>query len=213
MKILIVDAMPLMARCFKPPMAEFSTQAGEPTGLRFGFIRCLRSYKERTEADKVVVCWDSGPFSRLEHLVEDAGLRAKIKDEAPMLAELIALTGYASAWFDDHPAQDVIGSLVKKFAADGHQIVVMSSNRTLWSLVGGRILFWEPGEKRKGRYIGPAEVRAEAGHPPGMMAQQFQELEKMEFRRGHGDPNLLEALFTRLEFKSLMKHVEELALG
>jgi 5'-3' exonuclease len=215
MKILLVDATPLMVRAFKGPLTAFTNAKGEQTGLRYGFVRCLRSYKERTEADKVVVAYDpAGLFQdRLEFLVEDPGLRSKIEAEAQKVLEMVALTGYASAFMEGHPARDVVGTLAKKFEGDGHDVLVSSTDRDLLSIVGGRVRFWEPAEQRKGRFVGPAEVMQETGRAPGKLEKMFENLERMEFRRGLGDPNLLEALFEKLEFKSLMKHVEELAFG
>lgn len=174
-----MDGAPLAFRCRKG-VGHFTNSAGEPTGLRFGFLRTLASYDRKVKADRTVVIWDAhghrspeGKSVRPEAV--ERGYKANrdaTSDDArevwegiPAVRDLLRLTKYTQAWEDGYEADDVIGSLARHFSGQGVSVVVASPDRDLWQLVGPRIQCWMPGSSSRGDYVGPAEVLQAFGVP------------------------------------------------
>ena len=102
--ILLLDASPLIYANFVQ-VGHFSTKAGEPTGLRYGFARSVRSYADKVRADKVCVVFDKpGPVHKAagvetyksDRVVTDD--KRRMWDQVPALRDLISLT----RWETEH---------------------------------------------------------------------------------------------------------------
>lgn len=192
MRILLIDASPLMFKVFTGPVRDFSTAAGEPTGLRFGFLRSVRAYEKKTKPEKVVVVWDPpGTSSVRENLGESErgykGNREHTREEAemiwggvPKLFEMLSLTKYTQAWAEGYEADDVIGTLARQLAGQGAEVMIHSVDRDLWQLFGHTLIMGWENDKKKGRVIGPAEVIAEFGVAPRHL---------LFYRAVEGDPS------------------------
>ena len=112
--ILLVDASPLVYSNFDK-IGHLSTSTGEPTGLRYGFMRSVRSYAERTSATKVVICFDTlgtpikasnVPEYKLNR--ETTPTKQKMYNQVPALKEMIRLTWYSQAEAPGYEADDLI---------------------------------------------------------------------------------------------------------
>lgn len=190
-KILLVDASPLMFRTFSGPVRGFSTSSGEPTGLRFGFLRGVRAMVKAIEPEKTVVVYDA---HRSEHIAEmmegvDRDVRTPPEREflgasrrgykgnretdsrtaqmiwggLPKLREMLCLTEYAQAWAPGFEADDVIAALARTFSAQGARIVVASPDRDLWQLfTHDAVVGWDQVEKK---YVGPKDAMEHFGVP------------------------------------------------
>jgi DNA polymerase-1 len=118
------------------------TSFGEPTGLRYGFIRQLRSYKEKTGADKVIVCWDTpAPIlkatGRAEYKAnrESTPNKQKMYGQLPQLRNLLSHTCYSQAEADGYEADDLMGFFSRKLGQQGHRSVIVTTDRDMYQLV------------------------------------------------------------------------------
>ena len=177
MRILLIDASPLLFKVFTGPVKEFTTRTGEKTGLRFGVVRAVRAYEKKLNPDKVVLCWDmnthagSGPRfdnergykGNRDHTSEEA---REIWDGIHDVQAMLALTKYTQAWADGFEADDVIGTLARQLAEQGSEVVIHSVDRDLWQLFSNPLIVGWENDKKKGQFFGPADVIGHFGVPP-----------------------------------------------
>ena len=151
--ILLVDASPLIYSNFNA-MKRFKTKAGEPTGLRFGFMRSMRSYVEKTKADRVAICLDLlGVVKKAVGVPEYKANRVWSKDkeemydQIPNLLEMLSYTRYAQVQAEGYEADDVIAHLARKFEVGNHDVFIVSPDNDLLQLVSKRVRIWMPPKK------------------------------------------------------------------
>ena len=177
MRILLIDASPLLFKVFTGPVKDFSTASGEKTGLRFGVVRAVRAYEKKLNPDKVVLCWDmnsykgSGP--RFDNERGYKGNRDHTSVEAREIWDgihdvqaMLSLTKYTQAWADGYEADDVIGTLARQLAEQGAEVVIHSVDRDLWQLFSDPLIVGWENDKKKGTFIGPADVINQFGVTP-----------------------------------------------
>jgi len=151
--ILLVDASPLIYANYNA-MKRFKTKLGEPTGLRFGFMRSMRSYVEKTQADRVAICLDlPGEVKKAEGIAEYKANRTwtpekeEMYAQVPQLMEMLSYTRYATASAKGYEADDVIAHLAKKFAKANHQVYIVTPDNDLLQVVANNVRIWMPPKK------------------------------------------------------------------
>lgn len=152
-KILIVDASPLIYAVYDT-QGHLSTSSGEPTGLRYGFLRSVRSYKERTKCNKVVLAFDTkGPIKKAEGLEtykanrEFTETKANMYSQVPALRELIELTNWTQIEAPGYEADDIIGAVARAKSQRGDHIVIVTPDNDAAQLVNDRVNIFTPGKK------------------------------------------------------------------
>lgn len=153
--ILLVDASPLIYANYNA-MKRFKTKAGVSTGLRFGFMRSMRSYVEKTQADRVAICLDlPGPVKKAEGVEDYKANRAwteekqEMYDQVPDLMTMLSYTRYARVQAEGYEADDVIAFLARKFAKANHSVYIVSPDNDLLQLVNDKIQIWMPPKKKE----------------------------------------------------------------
>lgn len=152
--VLIIDASPLIYATFAS-VGHFSTQAGEPTGLRYGFLRSVKSYAEKTKADKVVIAFDlPGQIEKAKDRQEYKANRdwtpekATMYAQVPALRELLADTWFTQADAEGFEADDVIATIARPLAAQANTVLVVTTDNDLCQLISPRIKIWMPPKKK-----------------------------------------------------------------
>jgi len=138
--ILLIDASPLIYSNFNS-IGFLESENGEPTGLRFGFLRSTRSYTEKNQADRTVLCFDlPGLVKKAEgHSTYKSNRvwteeKNKMYGQVPELREMLSLTKYTQADAEGYEADDVIGSLARQMESQGHLGEVVNTHRYLVSV-------------------------------------------------------------------------------
>lgn len=155
---LLIDASPLMYAVANTPVGSFTTSRGEPTGLRFGLLRSIRSYTEQTKADKTVICYDtSDPVVKAVGYEEYKSNRTWTPEKEAMysqvsgLKDLLSLTKYAQIEAAGYEADDVIGCVARKLAAQGHDVLIVTPDNDMLQLIWDpKIRIWMPAQPKKG---------------------------------------------------------------
>lgn len=175
MRILIVDASPLIYATFHK-VGHLSSSRGEPTGLRFGLVRTVKSYETKTKADLVVLAFDlptkTNPIlkaiGRQEYKSnrEITPEKEKMFSQIPALRDLISLTKWTQVDAEGYEADDLIGAIARAKASRGNDIIIVTTDNDMMQLVRSNVRIFQPGKSaRKGRpatkdgYVGPGEVR------------------------------------------------------
>lgn len=183
MKVLLVDAMPIVYSSFSK-VGHLSTAAGEPTGLRYGFLRNVRSYKERTGAEKVVIVWDTKePVLKAQGLEDtyktgrsntvqqgtDGEVNKQVMfDQIQGVKDMIALTSWSQVEAPGYEADDIVGELAGRLQVQGHQPIICSTDNDLCQAVTEDCLIFIPKKKdeKKDSYKDRAWVRRQFGVEP-----------------------------------------------
>lgn len=152
-RILVIDASPLIYATYSK-VGHLSTPDGTPTGLRYGFIRSVNSYRKKTKADQVVLAFDSpGQVVKAEGREEYKSNReftdekSKMYSQVPDLRALIELTAWTQIDAPGYEADDIIGAIARAKAPRGDEVVIVSADNDMAQLVGHNVKIFEPGKK------------------------------------------------------------------
>lgn len=154
--ILLVDGSPIVYSVYN--VIGHLSHNGEPTGLRYGFLKNVRSYAKKQEVDRVVICWDTpGTSIKAQHFPEYKnnrntskikGVKEQMYSQIPALKHLIGLTRWSQAEAVGFEADDVIAGLCRKLSLDGHKITIISPYEDLFQLIFNDVTVWWPPNKQ-----------------------------------------------------------------
>ena len=171
---LVIDGHNLAVRCATAPgLGELKDSQGRPTGAIVGFLNTLASLKKRFPGVMIYVTWD-GSSQRRKKLFsgyKDGRGNPRAAFETSWLQAALPLFGVTQAWNPVEEADDAIATLVRGPLA-GQSNVIFSNDRDLLQLVTSSTSQLIPAVGAgKEKLMGPAEVEAEYGVTPTMMAQ------------------------------------------
>jgi len=142
-RLVLIDGSSYLYRAFHalPPLTN---SAGEPTGALFGVVNMLRAILNSKPDYAAFVSDASGPTFRDELYAEYKANRQAMPDDLarqvePMLAIVSAL-GFPILRVDGVEADDVIGTLALRAAAQGMDVNVSTSDKDFAQLVGPGIV-------------------------------------------------------------------------
>lgn len=170
-KVLLVDGHSLFHRAFHalPPL---STREGQPTNAVYGFLQMLLALLEEEQPDYAAVALDvPAPTFRNEIFADYKGQRPPtdeaLKAQLPLLPEVVDALGLSVVELEGFEADDVIGTLAARAAAEGYQVTIVTGDRDLLQLVrdGVEVVTTLRGIKETRRYDLDA-VREEYGLEP-----------------------------------------------
>jgi DNA polymerase-1 len=165
-RLLVIDAANALYRAFfaLPPLRSPS---GAPTGAVYGFANMLRKLIREEKPDAIAVAMDprGGGFRRELYADYKSTRDAQPEDltlQLPVARELIDAWRLPVLEVPGFEADDVIATLATT-APEGWEVVIVSSDKDLMQLVGGRVVLLD---SMKDKRIGPAEVVERFGVPP-----------------------------------------------
>jgi DNA polymerase I len=164
MNVLLVDLSPLLYAVFNTNQIRFKTKAGEPTGLRFGVLRSIRHYEKEVKADRTVIVLDAHHVTpagddavKLSMKVAASGQAATYKANrtpspelwkmVPDVMTMLELTHWTQAQAPGFEADDVLGTLARRFASQGHQIFIATNDGDMDQLVSESISIFDIRDK------------------------------------------------------------------
>ena len=168
-RLVIIDAANCLYRAFfgLPPLRAAD---GFPTNAVFGFAKMLAKVIREEKPDAVVVVFDppGGSFRNQLHPEYKANRDAQPEDlsaQFPVARELVEAHRISVLEVAGFEADDVIATLVKTAPPDT-EVAIVSTDKDLMQLVDERVSLLDT---VKGTRIGPAEVEARFGVPPGLL--------------------------------------------
>ncbi|MBW3635391.1 MAG: hypothetical protein KY445_02855, partial [Armatimonadetes bacterium] len=174
-KLLLVDGYSLLYRAFfsSPP---FSTQAGEPTGALYGFIRMVTRLLDENQPDYAVVAIDA-PGGTFRHDADETYKANRsvtpddLKIQQKLVRELLdglSIPRYEHVGFE---ADDVIGTLASRGASRGEEVIIVTGDGDYLQLVEDkvRVLLTRKGVSDLETYD-EAAVQARYGFAPKLVA-------------------------------------------
>ena len=164
-KIFLVDGSNHAFRVFfaMPRM----TAGGLNTGALLGFANMLRSFEKEHQPDHVVVVFDKGPSFRVDLFDDYKGHRPEMPEELreqwPKIPELVEAWGYRCVDMEGWEADDIIGTLAKRWAGPDCHVWMVTGDKDFYQLVDDNISILDVMKKKEIRH---AEVVERFGVGP-----------------------------------------------
>jgi len=130
----------IYAAYFAPMTQRLTSPTGEPTKAVYIFTRAILGLIQRQNPDMLAVAMDSKtPTFRSEIYAEYKAHRPPMPDDMPMqinrIEEILDALNIPVLRLDGFEADDVIGTLAKKAAADGYDCLICSKDKDILQLL------------------------------------------------------------------------------
>lgn len=170
--VMLVDGFGLIFRAYFAIPPTLATATGEQTNAVYGFATMLLDTIASRKPDYAVIALEGGRTFR--HDIHEAykGTRSEtpvdLIEQIGRVKELIAALGIPVKQKETFEADDIIGSLSRKLADEGYDVIIVTGDSDLLQLVEDHIIAVLPGTKRFGelREYDTAAVLDRYGFPP-----------------------------------------------
>ncbi|WP_341743784.1 DNA polymerase I [Azonexus hydrophilus] len=165
--LLLVDGSSYLYRAYHA-LPDLRNPAGEPTGALYGVLNMLRRLESDHKADYKAVVFDAkGKTFRDDWYPEYKAHRPPMPDDLRAQIEPIHAAIAAAGWpvlcVDGVEADDVIGTLATKAAADSIDTLISTGDKDLTQLVGPHVRWYNTMSEEM---LDAAGVEAKFGVPP-----------------------------------------------
>ncbi len=170
--IVLVDGYGLIFRAYFALPPTLTTGDGEQTNAVYGFASMLLDVLRQRNPEYAVIALESGKTFRHELYADYKGTRsempADLRSQISRVRELIDALGIPVQQKEMYEADDVIGTLSRELADQGHQVIIITGDSDLLQLVDDNILVVLPGARRFGEFreFGPEAVFERYGFGP-----------------------------------------------
>jgi len=129
-------------------VSRWKTSDGEPTAGTYGFVSVLMRYLEQDRPDYLAVAFDVGRTFRDDLFDDYKGTREKMPDDLRVqierIREIVDAFNIPRLEMENYEADDVLGSIARKVAAQGLGVKIITGDRDLLQLVDDRIIVTLP---------------------------------------------------------------------
>jgi len=173
--LLLIDGHSQAYRAYFGIKTPLSTRAGEPTSAVYGFTRKLLAALRDYHPDCIAVAFDAGDTWRHAEFPDYKATRDVMPDDMRTQMEriesLLRAFNIPIITYPNFEADDVLGTLARKAAAQGHDVLVMTGDRDMFQLVDERvkILYTSGGPNPVTSVYGIEQIQERYGLTP----QQF----------------------------------------
>jgi DNA polymerase I len=170
-RILLVDAMGYIFRAFFAPMDRLQTSSGIPTKVPYLFATMMRRLLKNQDLhpDYVAVVFDvSAPTFRDKLFAAYKAQRPPMPDDLavqiPFVRRFCEAMRMTILEYPGYEADDVIGTLARQAAQKDLDVFIVTSDKDLMQLVGGRVRLLNP--SKNDLLVDAAKVEEIMGVPP-----------------------------------------------
>lgn len=167
-KLVLIDGHSILNRAFYG-IPDLTNSEGLHTNAVYGFLNIMFKILEEEQADHLAVAFDlKEPTFR--HKMYDAykGTRKpmpeELREQVPLMKEVLGAMGIPIMTLAGYEADDILGTLAKKNAAEGVEVSIVSGDRDLLQLADTHIKIRIPKTIRAGTEIKdyyPEDVKRE----------------------------------------------------
>lgn len=169
-KLFLLDAYALIYRAYYALIrSPRITSAGFNTSAVFGFCNTLDEVLRKENPSHIAVCFDpKGDTFRHEMYADyKANREAQPEDislSVPVIKEIVEAYDIPVFEVPGYEADDVIGTLARKAAAEGFTVYMMTPDKDYGQLVTDQVMMYRPSLRGQGFELrGPAEICAKYG--------------------------------------------------
>lgn len=177
-KWLLIDGFNLAYRCFHA-LPELTRADGFPTGALHGWVKSIWKLAEQEQPKAILVFFDlGGAQDRLalhpEYKAQRKEMPEPLTRQIEPLKQLTRAMGLAGIEQDGVESDDLLAAEAVALARNGHEVVIVSSDKDFAQLVGERITIMLPppsaNPKLGWRRLDAAGVAEKFGVPPAKIA-------------------------------------------
>lgn len=176
-RLFLVDSFNLIFRAYHarqrtgaPPMR---TSRGSSTEAVYIFHTMLRRLRKQYDPRYLAAVFESeGPTFRDEAFADYKATRTEtppeLLEQIPLIEQLLAALRVPVLKAPGYEADDVIGTMARRAAAEGFEVWIVSSDKDMLQLVGGGVFMLDP--MKNDTVYDPDKVREFKGVPPERIA-------------------------------------------
>lgn len=177
-KWLLIDGFNLAYRCFYA-IPELTRADGFPTNCLHGWVKSLWKLADQERPEAILVFFDlGGPQDRLALLPEYKAQREEMPEalsrQLPYVKQLTRALGYVGVEIEGVESDDILASQARALADQGHEVLIVSSDKDFAQIVDERIKVMLPpptaNPKLGWRLLDAAGVVEKFGVPPRQIA-------------------------------------------
>jgi DNA polymerase-1 len=217
-RIFLIDAMSFIFRAYHAMARQrgMSTRTGLPTAAVFVFVNMLRKLRDDFSPHYLAAVFDvAAPTFRDQQYKEYKANRSEMPGELAQQIPYIrrALQAYRIPILEvsGFEADDVIGTLAAKAAAQGRPVYVVSSDKDMLQLVNERVLVLNP--PKDNLICDAAKVEEILGVPPerviDVMALRGDSIDNIPGAPGIGDKGSVEIIKRFGSLEAALDHAAE----
>jgi len=167
-RLYLIDGYSNIFRAFYAIRSGLSTSSGMPTNAVYGFINMLRKLLRDEEPELIGIAFDvSGATIRKEQYEDYKANRRPMPDDLkiqiPFVRRAIEAHKIPILELERYEADDVLGTLSKKAAAAGYDVVIVSADKDLMQLITENVTMMHTS---RDKMYDPALVTEDFGVPP-----------------------------------------------
>jgi len=217
-RIFLIDAMSFIFRAYHAMARQrgMSTRKGLPTAAIYVFVNMLRKLRDDFSPQYLAAVFDvAAPTFRDQQYKEYKANRSEMPGDLAQQIPYIrrALEAYRIPILEvpGYEADDVIGTLAKKAAAQGRPVYVVSSDKDMLQLVNDRVLVLNP--PKDNLICDAAKVEEILGVPPSrvvdVMALRGDSIDNIPGAPGIGDKGSVELIQRFGTLEAALDHAAE----
>jgi DNA polymerase-1 len=161
----------IYAAHFAPMRQQLSSPSGEPTKATFIFTTALLGLIEKNRPDMIAVALDcEAPTFRTAVFAEYKANRPPMPEELPVqverIREILRAMRIPILSMEGYEADDIIGTLAKKAAGDGLDVLICSKDKDILQLLDHHVRTYDI---KTGKITDSETMRQEMGIGPGQI--------------------------------------------
>ena len=219
-KIFLIDAMGFIFRAFFAPMARLNSPSGIPTKVPYLFGNMLRKLLKEAQPDYLAVVFDPpGPTFRdklfADYKAERPSMPEELASQLPLVRRLCQALRLPMIEFPGYEADDVIGALARQAERRDLDVYIVTSDKDLMQLVGGRVQLLRPGQSagKPDLVVDAAKVEELMGAPPEkvpeIMALMGDSIDNIPGAKGIGEKGARELIRRFGSAEAALEHASE----
>jgi DNA polymerase I len=218
--LFLIDAMNTIFRAFFAPMSRLNSPQGIPTKVPYLFSNMLRKLIKEHSPDYLAVVFDTREPTFRDKLFD------KYKAQRPPMPEDLAVQlPYVRRMceamrlpileFDGFEADDVMGALAKQGAKAGLEVRLVTGDKDMMQLVGGKVRVLRPGSgpNKTDLLVDEAKVEELMGVPPekvpDVMALMGDSIDNIPGAKGIGEKGARELIGRFGSAEAALEHAAE----
>ncbi|HEY9517194.1 MAG TPA: DNA polymerase I [Gemmatimonadaceae bacterium] len=226
-RLFLIDGYALIYRAFYALISRpLTTSRGENTSAAWGIVNFLQRLLETHKPEYLGWVHDSGLSFRHERYPAYKATREKLGEELQAdfdrgmerIGELLSAFNIPVLALDGYEADDVIGTLARKGAAAGVNVVVVSGDKDFYQLVSPSIWLLNPGRGGPAsvdeKWVGVKNAADRLGVPPehvtDYLALVGDSSDNVPGVRGIGDKTACELVATYGSLEEIIAHASEI---
>ena len=145
--IFLIDGSSYLHRAYHA-IRNLSNSKGLPTNVVFGFTKMLLKLLQEKKPKYLAVVFDAkGPTFRHEIYKQYKANRPPMPEDmavqVPLVREILDALNIKVLELEGYEADDIIGTLAKKFEKNGHPVVMVTGDKDFRQLISPMVSMWD----------------------------------------------------------------------